>query len=86
MSGKLVFTPLDDIEKVRIIDNNGIFWLINEQIYTELKATFASGKSRPNSYRKYQLLQLAYMVKDNVKLFEDALAADLGRPQTEARM
>ncbi|KAE9394091.1 NAD-aldehyde dehydrogenase [Gymnopus androsaceus JB14] len=70
MSEKLVYTPLDEIEK----------------IYNELKATFASGKSRAIPYRKYQILQLAYMVKDNVKLFEDALAADLGRPQIESRM
>lgn len=26
------------------------------------------------------------MLKDNIKLFEDTLAADLGRPQLEARM
>ncbi|KAJ3736030.1 NAD-aldehyde dehydrogenase [Lentinula guzmanii] len=70
MSDQLVFTPLDEIEK----------------IYNELKATFASGKSRPIPYRRYQLLQLAYMLKDNIKLFEDALEADLGRPQLEARM
>ncbi|KAF9077136.1 NAD-aldehyde dehydrogenase [Rhodocollybia butyracea] len=67
---KLVYTPLDDIEK----------------IYNELKTTFASGKSKPIRYRRYQLLQLAYMLKDNTKLFEDALAADLGRPELEARM
>ncbi|KAJ3965707.1 Aldehyde/histidinol dehydrogenase [Lentinula raphanica] len=67
---QLVFTPLHEIDG----------------IYNELKATFASGKSKPIPYRKYQLLQLAYMLKDNVKLFEDALAVDLGRPQLEARM
>ncbi|KAF5389876.1 hypothetical protein D9757_003571 [Collybiopsis confluens] len=56
------------------------------QIYTELKATFASGKSKPLAYRKYQLIQLAYLLKDNTKLFEESLASDLGRPQFEAKM
>ncbi|KIK59512.1 hypothetical protein GYMLUDRAFT_44485 [Collybiopsis luxurians FD-317 M1] len=70
MSDTLVYTPLDQIEK----------------IYNELKTTFASGKSKPIPYRKYQLIQLAYLLKDNVKLFEESLAADLGRPQFEARM
>ncbi|KAJ3880668.1 NAD-aldehyde dehydrogenase [Lentinula edodes] len=70
MTDQFVFTPLDEIEK----------------IYNELKVTFASRKSRPIPYRRYQLIQLAYMLKDNIKLFEDTLAADLGRPQLEARM
>ncbi|KAG6829108.1 hypothetical protein H0H92_005650 [Tricholoma furcatifolium] len=64
---ELVYTPLEEIEKV----------------HAELRAGFKSGKLRPIAYRKYQLLQLAYLIKDNAKRFEEALKADLGRPALE---
>ncbi|KAF9446039.1 NAD-aldehyde dehydrogenase [Macrolepiota fuliginosa MF-IS2] len=65
---ELQYTTLEDIEKT----------------HTTLRNGFRSGKSKSVEYRKYQLLQLAYMVKDNTKRFEDALAADLGRPPFES--
>ncbi|TFK73415.1 NAD-aldehyde dehydrogenase [Pluteus cervinus] len=66
---ELAYTPLDEIEK----------------IHSELKKGFYSGKNKPISYRKYQLLQLAYLIKDNTEKFEEALRADLGRPALESR-
>ena len=51
-----------------------------------LKASFKAGKARPIEYRKEQLLQLAYMVKENIPAFEVALAKDLGRPLLEAHL
>jgi aldehyde dehydrogenase (NAD+) len=54
------------------------------QIHEELRKAFASGKLNSIAYRKYQLLQLAYLIQDNTKRFEDALAADLGRPALES--
>ena len=42
--------------------------------------------SKPITYRKYQLLQLAYLLQNNSKRFEDALAADLGRPSLETNL
>ena len=56
------------------------------QIHSELKKGFYSGKSKPISYRKYQLLQLAYLIKDNTEKFEEALRSDLGRPALESRL
>ncbi|KAJ6618864.1 NAD-aldehyde dehydrogenase [Mycena sp. CBHHK59/15] len=64
-----VHTPLEEIDK----------------IHTELRAGFNSGKTKSIAYRKYQLLQLAYLVKDNSKALEDALMQDLGRPALESQ-
>ncbi|KAJ7461546.1 NAD-aldehyde dehydrogenase [Mycena latifolia] len=64
----LAYTPLEEIDKIR----------------AELLAGFNSGKTKSVAFRKYQLLQLAYLVKDNEKLFVDALASDLGRPALES--
>ncbi|KAF8156031.1 NAD-aldehyde dehydrogenase [Crassisporium funariophilum] len=66
---ELAYTPLEEIDK----------------IYNELRAGFASGRLKPIEYRKYQLAQLAYMIKDNMARFEEALKADLGRPALESR-
>ncbi|KAF5357137.1 hypothetical protein D9756_006811 [Leucocoprinus leucothites] len=66
---ELKYTPLEEIEK----------------IHTNLRNGFRSGKSKNVEYRKYQLLQLAYMVKDNTERFQEALAADLGRPPFESQ-
>lgn len=66
---KLVYTPLEDIEK----------------IHTELRAGYDSGKLKSVPYRKYVVLQLGYLVKDNAKRFEEALFADLGRPTNESQ-
>ncbi|KAJ7632988.1 NAD-aldehyde dehydrogenase [Roridomyces roridus] len=64
----LAYTPLDDITK----------------IHAELKAGFQTGKTKSLAYRKYQLLQLGYLIKDNAKRFEEALAQDLGRHAFES--
>ncbi|KAK0238104.1 NAD-aldehyde dehydrogenase [Armillaria nabsnona] len=64
---KLNYTPVDEIDK----------------IHAELSNTFKSGKVQPIAYRKYVLLQLGYLLKDNVARFEDALMADLGKPKVE---
>ncbi|KAK7467379.1 Hexadecenal dehydrogenase [Stygiomarasmius scandens] len=65
---KLEYTPVEDIDK----------------IHAELKAGFYSGKLKSIAYRKYQILQLAYLIKDNAKRFEEAFASDLGRPPLES--
>ncbi|KAK0192633.1 NAD-aldehyde dehydrogenase [Armillaria mellea] len=64
---KLNYTPVDEINK----------------IHAELSSTFKLGKVQPIAYRKYVLLQLGYLLKDNVARFEDALMADLGKPKIE---
>jgi acyl-CoA reductase-like NAD-dependent aldehyde dehydrogenase len=56
------------------------------QIQATLRNGFRSGRSKNIEYRKYQLLQLAYMIQDNAKRFEEAEAADLGRPALESQL
>ncbi|KAL0069664.1 Hexadecenal dehydrogenase [Marasmius tenuissimus] len=65
----LQYTPLDEIDR----------------IHDELQATFNSGKSKSIAYRKYLLVQMMYMMKDNAERFEEALKADLGRPPFESQ-
>ncbi|KAL0959771.1 hypothetical protein HGRIS_011461 [Hohenbuehelia grisea] len=65
---KLEYTPLNEIENT----------------HKALRDGFNSGKLKTIAYRKYQLLQLAYMMKDNAKRFEEALTSDLGRPPLES--
>ncbi|ETW77819.1 hypothetical protein HETIRDRAFT_67206, partial [Heterobasidion irregulare TC 32-1] len=55
-------------------------------IRSELQKNFKSGKTRPLAYRKQQLLALAYLLKDNLLRFQEALAADLGRPHAESNV
>ncbi|KAF8633137.1 hypothetical protein AX17_004638 [Amanita inopinata Kibby_2008] len=66
---ELQYTPLEEIEG----------------IHAALRAGQDSRKLRSLEYRKYQLLQLAYLLKDNTQRFEEALAIDLGRPVLESR-
>ncbi|KAF7322368.1 hypothetical protein HMN09_00014700 [Mycena chlorophos] len=54
-----------------------------DQIHAELHAGFRTGKTKSVAYRKYMLLQLAYLIQDNSKGLEEALAKDLGRPPLE---
>ncbi|KAI9465741.1 NAD-aldehyde dehydrogenase [Lactarius psammicola] len=60
-------TPVDDIPAVR----------------AHLKNAFKTGRTRPVQFRKQQLLALAYLIKDNIPRFLQALASDLGRSDTE---
>lgn len=51
--------------------------------HERIVASFRSGITKPISFRKKQLLQLASLFKDNSKAFEVAFAKDLGRPAQE---
>ncbi|KAM5541774.1 hypothetical protein V8D89_004503 [Ganoderma adspersum] len=54
-----------------------------DEVYARLCKTFESGVTRPLTYRRAQLLQLARMLQDNHTAFEDALLADLNKPRME---
>ena len=56
------------------------------QIRGRVKNAFKTGRTKPIQFRKQQLLSLAYLIKDNITLFQRALASDLGRPDTETIM
>ena len=51
-----------------------------------LRTTFGCGHTRPLAWRREQLRQLRAMVKDHGDEFVEALRADLGKPEFEARM
>ncbi|KAJ3558601.1 hypothetical protein NM688_g822 [Phlebia brevispora] len=70
MASQLAYTPVEEIPK----------------IHAELLSTFKSGKTKPIAYRKEQLAQLIYMIKDNEDRFFETLKADLGRPNFESEM
>ncbi|EJD01021.1 NAD-aldehyde dehydrogenase [Fomitiporia mediterranea MF3/22] len=67
-SGELRYTPLQEIDS----------------IYARLSAEFLKWRTRSIEFRKQQLSQLAYLVKDNQQRFEEALSHDLGKPALEA--
>ncbi|KAG8216922.1 NAD-aldehyde dehydrogenase [Butyriboletus roseoflavus] len=67
MSTEPSYTPLDEIP----------------QIHADLHASFRAGKLKSIEARKTQLLQLAYLLKDNYDRFKKTFADDLGRPSLE---
>ncbi|KIJ24214.1 hypothetical protein M422DRAFT_785928 [Sphaerobolus stellatus SS14] len=54
-----------------------------EKIHSELRASFKAGRARQLTFRKQQLLQMAYMFQDNLEAFQQSLREDLGRPEFE---
>ncbi|KAI0709501.1 aldehyde dehydrogenase [Earliella scabrosa] len=66
----LVYTPLDEIPKV----------------HARALQAFLDGKLRSIPYRKAQIAQLGYMIKDNEQRFLDAFMQDLGRPVLESKL
>ncbi|KAL1737727.1 Aldehyde/histidinol dehydrogenase, partial [Schizophyllum fasciatum] len=44
----------------------------------------ASGKTNSLAYRKYQLLQLGHLLKENRSRFVEAIQQDMGRPAFES--
>ncbi|GJE85335.1 NAD-aldehyde dehydrogenase [Phanerochaete sordida] len=64
----LVYTNVDDVPK----------------IHAELKQSFQTGKTRDIAFRKEQLAQLAWLLKDNTERFAEALQADMHRPSIES--
>ncbi|KAJ7598905.1 NAD-aldehyde dehydrogenase [Mycena floridula] len=56
-----------------------------ETIHKELHTGFTDGKLKSLAYRKYVVLQLGYLLKDNATRFHEALASDLGRPIQESQ-
>ena len=51
-----------------------------------LRASFDSGKTRPEKWRRQQLYQLMTMIEENESAINEALHADLGKSGFESRM
>ena len=56
------------------------------QIHARARAAFRSGKTKSIAFRKEQIAQVGYMLKDNEQRFKDALKHDLGRPEVETEL
>jgi aldehyde dehydrogenase (NAD+) len=88
MAPELHFTTLKEIDEVRGLQTillSCSSWNVL-QIYSTLNKTFRSGKTKPIAFRKVQILQLAYLLQDNLERFKEAFAIDLGRPPLEASL
>ncbi|KAF5006904.1 hypothetical protein FDECE_6747, partial [Fusarium decemcellulare] len=57
-----------------------------EAVYDNLRATFASSKTKDLRWRKWQLKQLFWLLDENEDAFIDALAKDLHRHAFESLM
>ncbi|KAF9495149.1 ALDH-like protein [Pleurotus eryngii] len=71
------FTLINEIEKARSSDLS--------QRYLELPPMFLLRQAQVYSiaYRKYQILQLGYLLQDNAQRIDKALTTDLGGPSVE---
>lgn len=54
------------------------------QIHERARQAYRSGKTKSITFRKEQIAQVGYLVKDNEQRITDALKADLGRPILES--
>ncbi|KAI0649638.1 NAD-dependent aldehyde dehydrogenase [Trametes meyenii] len=63
----LTHTPIDDIPKIR----------------ERTRQAFLSGKTKSISFRKEQIAQIGYLLKDNEEAIKNSLKLDLGRPAFE---
>jgi len=62
-----------------------VITVLSEQLI-EFTTGFQSGKLKSIAYRKTQILQLVYLIKDNAKGFQDAMKSDLGKPELESHL
>ena len=56
------------------------------QIHTRARAAFESGKTKSITFRKEQIAQVGYLLKDNELRLKEALKQDLGRPHLETEL
>ncbi|KAI9070308.1 aldehyde dehydrogenase [Trametes sanguinea] len=67
MSTSLKYTPIDEIPK----------------IHQRAREAYRSGKAKSIAFRKEQIAQVGYMLRDNEERFIEAAKRDLGRPPQE---
>ena len=53
------------------------------QIHGRAREAFESGKTKSVVFRKEQIAQVGYLLKDNEAALREALRQDLGRPHLE---
>lgn len=85
----LKYTPVEEIEQVCLALPSVPYIpssFTTLQIHASLQSNFKSGKAKDIKYRKHQLLQLAYLLKENRDRFNEAAKRDLGRSYPENEM
>ena len=53
------------------------------QVHGRAREAFESGKTKSVAFRKEQIAQVGYLLKDNEAALKEALKQDLGRPHLE---
>jgi uncharacterized Fe-S cluster-containing radical SAM superfamily protein len=87
MSSELVHTPIDEIAQVCSSNRQNHCNVVNTiQIRGHVRESFRAGKAKSVAFRKEQLLQLAYLIQDNLEPFQVALRKDLGRSAVDANL
>ncbi|EJF59174.1 aldehyde dehydrogenase [Dichomitus squalens] len=56
------------------------------KIHATARAAFQSGRTKSIEFRKAQIAQVGYLIKDNEQRFKEALRSDLGRPDQETEL
>lgn len=86
----LAYTSLEDIPKVRAFTPYlracGNKQTIPLQIHERARQAFLSGKTKSIPFRKAQIAQVGYLIKDNEQRIKDALKLDLCRPEFETEL
>lgn len=59
---------------------------ISSQIRERARQAFLSGKTKSIPFRKAQIAQVGYLIKDNEQRIKDALKLDLCRPEFETEL
>ena len=83
-----VATPVKDIDGVGVdADMEGrivVAEMLTRQIVQRISSRFTSGVTLSLDYRRYNLKQLGYLLKDNEGLILEAARRDLGRGDVDA--
>lgn len=86
---ELEYTSVEEVEKVCLawsFVSTLASSITGLQIHALLQTSFKSGRAKDIKHRKHQLLQLAYLLKDNKDRFNEAAKHDLGRSYPENEM
>ena len=84
----LTYTQIEDIPKVRPSFSlpSSTTGEGSSQIHATAREAFASDKTKSIAFRKAQIAQVGYMLKDNEQRIMDAFKSDLGRPYQETEL
>lgn len=83
------YTPLEDIPKVCLPAGKRFRIMMSSwclQIHATAYRAFNADKAKSIAFRKKQIAQVAYILKDNEDRWKEALRLDLGRHPLEVEL